>query len=240
MIVRMIIGLMLASVIAWVGVAWFAAQGRIDMPKSWNDRWNPFSPLDVQAPPGPLSAWKFWRATHDAHQCALALATARITYQPIADTRTADGCTLEDVVRVDRLNSVAVSSSFLATCPLALSLAVYVRDYLQPAAQATYGESVRRIEHVGSYACRNVNHDSSGSLSEHAFADAIDISGFVLADGSRVTIGRDWTSSTRASQFLHASRDGACKVFHAVLGPDYNPLHQAHFHFDMGAYRVCR
>jgi hypothetical protein len=239
MIVRALIGLVLASVFAWLGVAWFAAQGRIDMPQNWNDRWNPFSPFDVQAPRGPLSRWRRWRATHDPNQCMLALATARITYQPIADSRTADGCALEHAVRVERLDSVAVSSSFLATCPLALSLAVYVRDYLQPAAQAVYGQEVQRIDHVGSYACRNVNRAPSGSLSEHAFADAIDIEGFVLEDGTRVTIGRDWPTDTRASRFLHASRDGACEVFHAVLGPDYNALHRAHFHLDMGSYRIC-
>jgi hypothetical protein len=54
-IVRAFIYLVLASVIAWLGVAWFAAQRRIDMRQEWSDSRNPFTPLDVQAPGGLLS-----------------------------------------------------------------------------------------------------------------------------------------------------------------------------------------
>ncbi len=43
-----------------------------------------------------------------------------------------------------------------------------------------------------------------------------------------------------AAAFLREVRDGACGIFHAVLGPDYNALHRSHFHFDMGRYRQCR
>jgi len=35
-------------------------------------------------------------------------------------------------------------------------------------------------------------------------------------------------------------RDGACRFFDVVLGPDYNDAHRDHFHLDMGAYRACR
>jgi hypothetical protein len=43
-----------------------------------------------------------------------------------------------------------------------------------------------------------------------------------------------------AARFLREVRDGACSIFHVVLGPDYNALHSTHFHFDMGRYRQCR
>lgn len=43
-----------------------------------------------------------------------------------------------------------------------------------------------------------------------------------------------------AAAFLREVRDGACGIFHAVLGPDYNALHRSHFHFDIGRYRQCR
>ena len=40
--------------------------------------------------------------------------------------------------------------------------------------------------------------------------------------------------------FLRQVRDGACRSFAAVLGPDYNAAHRNHFHLDRGPYQVCR
>lgn len=204
------------------------------------ERWNPFAPLDVQAPLGPLTSWKLWRATQDPAACRVALDTAHTIYTLVADQSGPGSCALHDVLRVERFEDARVSSSFLATCPLALALAMYDRHYLQPAAQASYGEGVRQILHVGSYACRNVDHASQGPLSQHAFANAIDIEGFVLTDGTRISIARDWPRDARAGNFTRRAHDGACSVFHAVLGPDYDALHRTHFHVDMGPYRICR
>ncbi|CAB3803190.1 extensin family protein [Paraburkholderia fynbosensis] len=229
------ISLLLAALVAIV-CAWLVAAHRIRLP----ERWNPFAPLDVKAPVGPLTSWKFWRATQDPAACRAALDTARVSYVPVADQSTPQPCQLHDVLRVERFDEARVSSSFLATCPLALALAMYDRHYLQPAAQATYGEGVRQILHVGSYACRNVDHASQGPLSQHAFANALDINGFVLMDGTRISIARDWSSDTRAGAFTRRARDGACTVFHAVLSPDYDAMHRTHFHVDMGSYRICR
>lgn len=104
-------------------------------------------------------------------------------------------------------------------------------------------------------------------MSEHAAANAIDIVGFRTKDGQLISVGRHWkkdgstrNADTASSQlasassapvslppqdearaaFLREIRDGACGIFHAVLGPDYNALHRTHFHFDMGRYRQCR
>ncbi|MGF6441020.1 extensin family protein [Paraburkholderia youngii] len=47
----------------------------------------------------------------------------------------------------------------------------YVKIHVwQPAALSLYGEAIKRIDHIGSYACRNVNHAADGRLSEHAYA----------------------------------------------------------------------
>ncbi|MEC5404225.1 extensin family protein [Paraburkholderia sp. MPAMCS5] len=230
---RLLALLLTASLIAVL--AWLVAGQRISI----SPRWDPFAPLDVQAPLGPLTPWRLWRATHDPIACRSALNTAHMTYIPVPDQTTPSTCQLQNVLRVERFEDARPSSSFLATCPLALALAMYERHYLQPAAQAIYGESVRQIVHVGSYACRNVNHEAQGPLSEHAFANAIDIEGFVLADGSTISVAHDWSRDTRAGAFVRRARNGACAVFHTVLGPDYNALHRAHFHVDMGPYRVC-
>ncbi|MDR6407233.1 extensin-like domain-containing protein [Paraburkholderia terricola] len=238
-LVAFLVAFLLAFLLALTGAAlvgaWLVATQRVSIP----ERWNPFAPLNVQAPPGPLTSWKLWRATRAPQACRAALNTSHLTYAPVADQATPEGCALHDALRVERLDEARVSSRFLATCPLALGLAMYDRHYLQPAARAVYGEDVRQILHVGSYACRNVARAAQGLLSQHAFANAIDIEGFVLTDGTRITVARDWASDTRAGAFVKLAHDGACSVFNAVLGPDYDALHRAHFHLDMGAYRLC-
>ena len=62
----------------------------------------------------------------------------------------------------------------------------------------------------------------------------------MLADGREVSLARDWDDPGPRGTFLHAARDGACRVFDAVLGPEYNALHRDHFHLDRGPWRACR
>src|SRR3546814_6585803 len=45
------------------------------------------------------------------------------------------------------------------------------------------------------YACRAVVGVASNRLSGHAIANAVDISAFVLADGRRISVLDDWSSS---------------------------------------------
>ncbi len=94
--------------------------------------------------------------------------------------------------------------------------------------------------HLGTYACRNINHRERGRRSEHATANAIDISGFVLADGKQITLREDWNRNSRHQIFLRAVRDGACNFFDVVLSPDYNAALHDHFYLDMGRFRACR
>ena len=71
-------------------------------------------------------------------------------------------------------------------------------------------------------------------------ANAIDVSGFVLADGRRITLTGDWNGGRREKQFLTAIHQSACKRFGTVLSPDYNAAHRDHFHFDMSGNGYCR
>ena len=72
--------------------------------------------------------------------------------------------------------------------------------------------------------------------------DVIDIAGFVLADGTRISVLRDWPGEGDKARFLRTVRDGACDGFATVLSPDYNAAHADHFHLDMSPrWRgVCR
>jgi hypothetical protein len=50
----------------------------------------------------------------------------------------------------------------------------------------------------------------------------------------------DWNDGDEAADFLREVRDGSCRLFTGVLGPDYNAAHHDHFHLDMGSWQMCR
>ena len=97
------------------------------------------------------------------------------------------------------------------------------------------------MRHLGTYNCRDVNHAAAGRRSQHATANAIDIAYLVLRDGHEVAISRHWSrDDISGGTFLRGVRDGACRWFNAVLGPEYNAAHADHLHLDMGPWHTCR
>ena len=221
---------------ALVVVPWYALKtGAIVVP----DEWNPWAPLDVEAPLNWMTRFKLARVVNDRGLCLASLREAGVRYEPVADRAVRDGCGFENAVRV-RATNIAVGEPFTLSCRSALSLALWEKHVLQPVAYAYFEVPVTRIDHFGSYACRNVYGRKDAPLSRHATADALDIAGFTLADGRRVSVARDWKGSDREALFLHDVHRGACRVFDGVLGPEYNAAHRDHFHLDRGGFRVCR
>ena len=211
-------------------------QGWLRIPPAYN----PWAPLDIQASTNPVTRIKLWRLQADADYCAASLATSALSYRELRGNPGSADCPLERTMRVQRGEGVRLSGSFLASCPLAVSFALFERQALQPAAEAVYGQRVAVVEHYGSFACRNIYGRASGRRSQHATANALDIAGLRLADGRRISVARDWKGDPKAQRFLRLVRDGACRAFNTTLGPDYNAAHRDHFHVDMGGFRVCR
>ena len=116
------------------------------------------------------------------------------------------------------------------------------RKKRMPAALEHLGSEIVRIEHMGAFNCRRIRGSGSGGWSEHATANAIDISAFVLADGRRISVLEDWEGDAASAAFLKAIRDDACDVFSTVLSPDFNAAHADHFHLDQANryVGVCR
>ena len=199
--------------------------------------YNPWAPLDLRTPPNLLTGFKLNRLQADPALCEQALAGSVLRFTAVADSLPQAGCPIENSVRI-QASDVRFNGSFLATCQLAAAYALFEQHGLQPAAQAVYGQPVTRIDHFGSFACRNIG--ASNRRSQHASANALDIAGFHLADGTRITLARDWHGSEREQRFLREVRAAACRVFNTTLGPDYNAAHHDHFHLDMGRARICR
>ena len=155
----------------------------------------------------------------------------------------AGACGYDDGVALGPGGTLAIRLSPAApplACPVAAALAMWEWDVVQPAARSLLGSAVVRVDHYGSYSCRRIA--GREGWSEHAHADAIDVAGFVLADGRRITVARDWRRSSAQARFLHTVRDGACRLFATTLSPDYNAAHADHLHLDQAArpWRTCR
>lgn len=201
--------------------------------------WNPWAPLDVRDPPNLLTRYKLSRLANNPTLCEQALATSQLRTAAQLDSPGGATCPLKGVVRVQG-GQLRLSSSFLATCPLAVAYALFERHTLAPAAQAMLGAPVVQVDHLGSYACRNIYNRADGRRSQHATANALDIAGFRLGDGRRVSVLADWARQDQVGSFLRQVHDGACDSFNVVLGPAYNAAHRNHFHLDMGGWAVCR
>ncbi|MBU4610113.1 extensin family protein [Achromobacter sp. GG226] len=232
-------GLLVLAVIA--GLIWFGVrQSGWTVPREWN----PWAPLAVTDPITPVTRYKLRQLREDRPACLAALGTARegaLRFDALADYSPTAACPLENIVRVRRAG-VDFNAPFTASCPLALAWTMFEEHGLQAAAQETLDSRVTRVEHVGSFACRNIYHRQNARRSEHATAEALDVVGFRLADGQRVSVLRDWDSEggTAAARFLLAARDAACKHFGNTLGPEYNAAHADHFHFGMRGFGLCK
>lgn len=211
------------------------ASGRSTLPPEWS----PWVPLDLEAKPNFLTRYKLSRLSSDRTLCGAVLDDAEMTFRRLPDRETGPACGLFDAVAIERTAS-AVGEEFSLTCRTAVSLALWERHILIPTADRLLGSPVSRIEHFGSYSCRNVYGRPNATRSRHATAEAFDVAGFVLADGRRIRVLADWGRDTEEARFLREIRDGACRFFDAVLSPEYNDAHRDHFHLDRGPYRTCR
>ena len=179
----------------------------------------------------------------ERRQCLAQLGFASARFTPLPDREVGGGCAIINAVRLDSLNSdtamMGLSNLGPVTCPLANAFAAWARFGADRAAKQILGSPLARIETMGSYACRNVA--GTARRSAHATANAIDVSGFVLADGRRVTVLRDWSGGTEPERrFLRVVHESACKRFGTTLGPDYNAAHNNHFHLEYTGGRFCR
>jgi hypothetical protein len=199
-------------------------------------QWNVFDPLVVTDPVTPLTSWKLDWAASDPELCMTVLEPIGLV-TPMQDLKVSKDCGITGRLQ---LSGVGLSnlSGLETSCATALRLAMWEHHGIQPAARDILGQDVRRIRHMGSYNCRSIQ--GSSRWSTHATADAIDIAGFDLVDGSRITLLSDWTGQFAKAEFLWAVRNSSCDWFETTLGPDYNAAHANHFHLQNKGWGTCR
>ncbi|MFC6622739.1 extensin family protein [Novosphingobium panipatense] len=211
---------------------------------------DPRAPLTLSTPDGWMTARKVAALREDRDQCRAFLRRSGIEETALAPVGTGE-CRRDDrkVLRAPARFDVALSPRRAqATCAVDAGLARWLNNGVQPAAKALLGQAVVRIEQLGTYSCRRIGGGDEGNWSEHATGNAIDISAFVLADGTRISVLRDWGAAADEpdgkSLFLRTVRDRACAAFSTVLSPEYNAAHADHLHLDQarrgGSWTACR
>ncbi len=180
-------------------------------------------------------------SVRETRACFADLARMGVRFTPLPDRVTGPGCGLVGAVRLDDIG-VPVTGLGAVRCGEARAFAGWVRNAAVPAAYQLLGSELARVDTFGSYACRNVFGARGGDRrSGHALANAIDVGGFVLRDGRRVTVLDDWTSPDPAiARFLQTVHTSACRRFGTVLSPDYNAAHRNHLHLEDDRANLCR
>lgn len=166
---------------------------------------------------------------------------------PISDGQCGNPEPLEVTAVLVNGRPVPLTEPATVGCALASDLSPWLSD-VDAYIWATRNTHITAVAIGGSYECRpRVTPDKSDTdLSEHGRADAVDVTGFTLADGTKLTVTADYSSAdAKTSRLMHFAHDVACTRFATVLGPDANSLHHDHFHLDLGChgaactYRLC-
>jgi hypothetical protein len=178
----------------------------------------------------------------ETRACFADLSRIGVRYSPLPDRDFGGGCQVIGAVQLIDIG-LPVTGIKGMRCGLARAFIGWARSGVAPAAHQILGSDVVKIDTMGTYACRNTVGTSAATtrLSGHATANAVDISGFVLADGRRITIQQDWHSAdATVENFLRTIRASACKRFGTVLSPDYNAVHYNHLHLEDDRANFCR
>jgi hypothetical protein len=188
-----------------------------------------------------------WRAEEERACLASGLVreTPFITLRSSLGGPSACGALKPFKVAATARGSVVFEPPALVRCPMAHALDYWTDRVVLPAARRHLRADIVGIKVASSYSCRPMNNVDGALLSEHGHANAVDVSGFVLADGSIVTVQSGWSGGSWPERnFLRAVHSGSCNVFTTVLGPGYDRLHSDHLHLDLARHsedgRICK
>lgn len=115
-------------------------------------------------------------------------------------------------------------------CPVALAL--------WDTAELAKSTGIVAFTHLGTYNCRYIG--GTQNLSQHAFANAIDISGVRTTTGATYTLLNDWergvsNPTTPGGKLLRdfAHEMHRLGLWNIILTPEFNSAHWDHFHIDL-------
>lgn len=98
-------------------------------------------------------------------------------------------------VKLRRIGSgkgVKLNPPATTNCAVVAHLYQWIETVAQPSAKRAFGSPIVELRNVSSYMCRNRYNDPARKISEHAFANAIDIAALKLADGRSIDVQTYW------------------------------------------------
>ena len=101
------------------------------------------------------------------------------------------------LLRLGKDPGVEIAPAATLNCDMVLALDQWIKTAVQPVARRMLGSPIVRLRNATSYSCRNRNDADEAPLSEHAFANALDIAGFVTEDGRHVEPLKNWGLTER-------------------------------------------
>jgi hypothetical protein len=203
----------------------------------WPRAYDPLALPDLAQSPNFLTKWQMKIIDYQPADCALALQRVGISAQLNPTKNPGTDCEITSAFTATQFSTAKIKPEDMR-CALAARLYQWERHALQPAARRILGEEIAEITHFGSFSCRTMR--GKWAMSEHATANAFDISGFRTKSGKLISVKRDWGKPTQEAKLLTVARDSLCDWFNVTLSADYNKDHADHFHIDMGLWRTCR
>ena len=151
------------------------------------------------AKPSPEGDWSDTEVAAGKAQCTILLKGLDLEFTYLAPIKHGL-CGAAQPIELFGLGSnpkVKIDPPATVNCPMAAMLAKWMSTSVQPLAAASLKSPVVLIHNAASYDCRNRYGDASQKLSEHAKANAIDISTFTTASGVTVAVSNVWGPTLR-------------------------------------------
>lgn len=157
------------------------------------------SPSGQPSPDTPaVVAWSDAQIEAALMECVRSVAPVTADLVPMAPLRDGECGTPAPVLLrgIGSKDRVTLNPPLLISCPMVVALYRWLDEVVQPAAREAFGSPVSTL--IGSsYACRTVYNLANGHLSQHAFANALDLPMFVLANGRKVDFTHGWGPTQR-------------------------------------------
>jgi hypothetical protein len=199
---------------------------------------NPLRPPDLTEPLGLATYGKLTALKYNEDLCREKLRDAGVEFAVIAADGAEARCPLEETLELKRSLTPYNAAPLRMTCHQMAALHIWERHVLRPQAEKVFDSPLRQIQTYGSFSCRNIA--GTRTRSQHSYANAIDISGFILEDGTEIRVRDHWRERSDKGRYLARVHKRACRLFSVTLGPDYDAAHADHFHLDMGSTETCR
>lgn len=135
-------------------------------------------------------------------------------------------CGTPKPLRLRRIGSGAgteIEPAATTNCALTARFYQWLETVAQPAAKRAFGSRIVKVRNASSYMCRNRYNDPAQKISEHAFANALDVAAFELADGRLIDVKRYWGLVVESTQAARAAETEAAAKATSATGATTKP-----------------